>query len=386
MKILITTDWYESTINGVVTSVNNLVKGLLERGHDVKILTLSQSYNSYVKNNVYYIGSVNAKKIYPCARIRIPMKNKLILNIIKWKPDIIHSQCEFNTFSLAKRISSALNSPIVHTYHTVYEDYTHYFSPNIKLGKNAVKLFTKYIAKNVSLMIAPTEKVRNILDSYGCETPISVVPTGLDLSEIVSQSTEQERRTFKKQLNISDNSKVILFAGRLAEEKNLDEIITYLGKIKLTNTVFLIVGDGPYKNEIKNKIKSCKISNMTIMTGMVSPDTIKNYYAISDIFISSSKSETQGLTYIEALANGVPLLCRKDRCLDGVLIDGKSGYAFDNFHEFSEKLHYMLNNDLSDFKKYAVDMIKQNFSSDNFTESIERLYKLCLCKELAFSA
>lgn len=374
LKILITTDWYKSAVNGVVTSVKNLETGLRRLGHDVKILTLSETHFSYVNHNTTYIGSVKAEKIYPCARVKIPLKSRLIENIIKWKPDIIHSQCEFSTFSLARKISDITGAPIIHTYHTVYEDYTHYFSPSIRLGRRAVRLFTRYIARHTDCMIAPTEKVENILKNYKCKIPVEVVPTGVDLDVIVSNKNSAESEDFRRSIGIPEGKRVILYSGRLAEEKNLDEIIGFLGRNKPENAIFLIVGDGPYRKEIEKRIEEFGLQDITIMTGMVSYSEMKNYYCAGDVFVSASQSETQGLTYIEALANGLVLLCKKDRCLDNVLQDGINGYAYTNESQFSECLDRLLTEDISDMKEKAAEFAKQKFSIENFAEQIEDIY------------
>ena len=385
MKILITTDWYKSAVNGVVTSVKNLEKGLTALGHDVRILTLSESIRSYQEGNSFYVGSIRAEKIYPSARIRVPVHSRsvarMIKDIISWKPDIIHSQCEFSTFSLARRVSAITGAPIVHTYHTIYEDYTHYFSPSVKLGRNAVKLFTRYIARNTSAMIAPTQKVKSILLRYGCYRDINVVPTGLDLDRIVSHKDRETLMTLKSGLGIPEGNKVLAYMGRLAEEKNLDEIIGYLGRLRPENTTFLIVGDGPYRGNIENKIRECGIEDITIMTGMVSPDSIRDYYALADIFTSASQSETQGLTYVEAMANGLPLLCREDNCLKDVLIEGITGYSYTSFEKYASRLYSLLSSDNSLMGKNAAELVRERFSLESFARSAEAVYEKVLTRE-----
>ena len=117
MKILITTDWYRPVINGVVTSVLNLTEQLEKRGHEVKVLTLSRNCHSYKEENVIYAGSVGMGKIYPQARVKIPVvAREYMEELLAWKPDLIHSQCEFSTFFLAKRIAGELDIPIIHTF------------------------------------------------------------------------------------------------------------------------------------------------------------------------------------------------------------------------------------------------------------------------------
>lgn len=176
MKILITSDWYYPVINGVVRSVLNLKEYLEKQGHDVKILTLSNTIKSYRAGNIYYIGSLSARKIYPEARVTNLLSKTYIKEIKKWGPDIIHSQCEFSTFIMAKTIAYECKIPIVHTYHTIYEDYTHYFIANKRMGKKAVALASKKFSDMCNAIIAPSEKTSNLLKEYGIsEEKISVV-------------------------------------------------------------------------------------------------------------------------------------------------------------------------------------------------------------------
>ena len=377
MKILITTDWYKTAANGVATSVRNLEKGLRECGADVRILTLSPNYRSYVKGSTTYISSLNAGKIYPNARILAIVRRKLINDLIDWKPDIIHSQCEFSTFIMARRIAKRVHCPIVHTYHTIYEDYSHYIIHNKRLGKNAMITFTKQIAKRVDGMIAPTQKVSDLLMRYGCRTPIWVMPTGLDLAKICSHEDNEHKNALKRKLGIPLDKKVILYAGRLASEKNIDEIIRMLGHIRPKNAVFLLVGDGPDRKGVEKSIADNKL-DFAIMTGMVKPRDMRFYYGIADIFVSASRSETQGLTYIEALANGLPLLCRRDKCLENVLIDGITGYAYNTEEEFAAHLDELLDGDISKLKENAVNLINQQYSLKNFAEHALKIYAECL--------
>ena len=139
MKVLITTDWYAPVINGVVTSVLLLQRELVARGHDVRVVTLSNSLHTYKEGPVYYMGSVSAGKIYPGARLKINRARSMMQELIAWHPDVIHSQCEFSSFRVAAALSNRLGIPIVHTYHTVYEDYTHYLALSARVGKYVVR-------------------------------------------------------------------------------------------------------------------------------------------------------------------------------------------------------------------------------------------------------
>ncbi len=338
MKILITSDWYKPAVNGVVTSILNLKSGLEQLGHQVKILTLSSTTHSYEENGVIYIGSCPAGKIYPGARIRTAGAGRWFEEIIEWKPDIVHSNCEFSTFQLALRISRELNIPLIHTYHTIYEDYTHYISPVKKWGHDAVRFLSRAVAKRVNALIAPTVKVQNILESYDIETPIYVVPTGIDCNKYKGKVDEEKLNELKAELNIPDGYKVLLYVGRLAKEKNCDELINYMVRLREKKYMLLFVGDGPYREELKQRTVSLGLEDRVIFAGMVKPDMVSMYYKLGDIFVSASVSETQGLTYIEAISSGLPLLCRKDECLSGVLIDGVNGWQYSDGNEFAGRL------------------------------------------------
>ena len=115
MKILITTDWYEPVINGVVTSVLTLKKELTRKGHEVRVVTLSERGHSYKEEDVYYMRSVDISRIYPGARAVCFPGSRLYEELIAWQPDIIHSQCEFSSFLVARKIAAQLGIPIVHT-------------------------------------------------------------------------------------------------------------------------------------------------------------------------------------------------------------------------------------------------------------------------------
>ncbi|SER26270.1 1,2-diacylglycerol 3-alpha-glucosyltransferase [Gracilibacillus ureilyticus] len=376
MKILITTEWYSPVINGVVTSIVNLKKELQKLGHEVRVLTLSNEAKSYIQNDITYISSLGVGKIYPGARVTLFKNYKYLQQIMDWRPDVIHSQCEFSTFRIAKHLEKCLQIPIIHTYHTVYEDYTHYFSPNQKWGKAMVAIFSRKVLRNAAYVIAPTEKVSKLLQSYGVKQPIKVIPTGIDLSCYQKSDAEKQRIHIRKQLNIPLDHRLLIFVGRLAKEKNLEEVFTYFSKIERENMSLLVVGDGPQRASLERYARKLNIENNVIFTGMISPEEIPSYYQSADVFVSSSNSETQGLTYIEALASGLPALCRKDPCLESVVEDGVNGWLFENFNEFKCYIERILldQNSYNTLSANASKKAYDEYSSVAFAKNIENIY------------
>lgn len=375
MKILITADCYTPTINGVVTSILNLETELRRLGHDVKILCPSENFHSSESENVYRIGSVGVGRIYSGARAALRISQSHLQKLIDWKPDIIHSQSEFSSFIMAKRIAAEVNCPIVHTYHTVYENYTHYFSPSITLGRKAVIVMTKRILRHTKAVIAPSQKIERLLKDYGIEQPIKVIPTGLRLKKFSDEISVNIINELKAKLGIPLKSRVLITVGRAAKEKNIDELIRYFKRLDIENTVFVIVGGGPYLDALKDLAYAENISDKMIFTGAVEPENIAAYYRLGDIFLSASQSETQGLTYIEALASGLPAVCRRDDCLNDVITNGKNGGQYTDFKEFSELIRTFLFNDelYKSMSENAVETA-QKYSAEKFAKDVETVY------------
>ena len=375
MKILLTTDFYTPAVNGVVTSVLNLKRGLEEKGHSVKVLTLSSDAKNYIDDDIVFVGSVNASKIYPGARLRCVRAGECVKKMVEWKPDIVHSQCEFSTFPLARRIADKVGAPLVHTYHTVYEDYTHYFSPSEKMGKKAVSAFSNWIGDRVSSVIAPTAKVEKMLEGYNLSAPIEVVPTGIDIERFYKDVPGAAVESLREALKIPKNHCVVISVCRLAHEKNLEEVLLAFKKINNFNATLVLIGDGPARQELEFKTKTLGIEDSVRFTGMIPQEEIVKYYQMGDLFVSASTSETQGLTYIEALASGTPILCKADECLSGILYEGENGFSFNSTEDFFDKFTLLMSN--LDLLKLMAEKSRQsvrNYSVSVFAQRIEDIY------------
>lgn len=382
LKILITTDLYTVSTNGVVTSVQNLFDELIAKGHDVRILTISDTLHSHKDGAVYYIRSVPLKAVYPDLRMPTSYRHKLIQEIIDWKPDVVHSQCEFFSYQFAARISRITGAPLVHTYHTLYEQYlTSYVVPSKRLGDFLAKFLSRRRLKRVSTLVAPTQKVENTLHGYGMRAPISVVPSGISLEQHHQRLSREERLEKRRSLGIADEDQVLLNLGRLGGEKNLGELLDLFAEARQKNDSlkFLIVGDGPAKEDLEKQAQKLGIADYVIFTGMVPPAEVQNYYQLGDVFVSASTSETQGLTYIEAAANGLPLLCRQDDCLADVLQEGENGYEYTSAEEFLHAIDAVMEN--PEWRAAAArrsEEIAATFDKKNFGEAIENVYESVL--------
>ena len=381
LKILITTDLYTTNTNGVVTSVQNLFGELKAKGHDVRILTISEDMHSHKEGAVYYIRSLPLGMVYPDVRMPTSFRHKLIQELIDWKPDVIHSQCEFFSFQFATRISRLTGAPIVHTYHTLYEQYVGYLVPSKRVGNVLVRVLSRERLKKVKTVVAPTQKVEDTLHSYGIHSPISVVPSGISLEQHHQRLTPEQRLEKRRALGIRDDQQVMLNLGRLGTEKNLGELMELFAEAQKENEnlVFLIVGDGPAKEDLEKQAKALGVADHVIFTGMVEPSEVQNYYQLADVFVSASTSETQGLTYIEAAANGLPLLCRQDECLNDVLKEGENGYEYTSAEEFLKAIDAVLEDpEWREEASKRSEEIAAGFGKKAFGDAIENVYESVL--------
>ncbi len=376
MKILFSSDVCEYQISGAANSNTVLKNELKKLGHDVRMLALSPNNKSFFKNDNYYIAS-KPIPIYPGARFSLKTHDRLIEEIINWSPDIVHAQSEFTTKILANRIIKTLDIPFVITCHTLYEDYTKYFCPSKKLGKNIVKIMSNKIYNPSKALIVPSNKMKDIVEGYGIKCPIEVIPSGIDLGVYKKRINNKEKTTILSNLNLPNSNKYLITVCRLAAEKNIDELIKYLPKlIKRDGAIkLIIVGEGPHKTKLTKEIRRLNLQNHVIFTGAIAQDQIYKYYQLGSIFVSASTSETQGLTYIEALASGMPLVCKKDKCLDNVIENGVNGFVFENEQEFVDSILSIFDNETL-MKKMCKNSLKKsnNFSKEKFGLNIEKLY------------
>lgn len=376
MKILLTTDTFYPMVNGVVISTENLYKQLKSQGHEVRILTLSHTGKEKVDGDIYYLKSFGVN-IYPDIRAKSIFHNRLVKKIIDWQPDIIHSQTEFSTMFVSKKIAKKLEIPHVHTYHTMYEDYLKYIFKGKLISKDMSTKLTRILLNSLDGVVVPTEKVENILLKYGVKKNMYVVPTGIEINKFKNKISKEEKETILEKLNIYDKN-ILVYIGRIAEEKNIEEIIKFFEKLAIENgdITLLIVGGGPYVDKLIKLTSELNLQDKVKFTGMIKPEEVCKYYQLGNAFVTSSTSETQGLTYIEALASGLPVVCRYDPCIVNLIIDGENGFAFKDENGFINAVKSIISNELY-LKKLSGNACKkaEEYSTETFGKNIIEVYE-----------
>ena len=352
MRIGIFTDTYLPYVSGLVTSELMLKKSLEKMGHEVYVVTANLENFKYIndkENKVIYIPGLPIG-IYD-ARLTGIYSTRAINQIRKWKLDVIHSQTEFGIGTFARIVSKQLNIPLVHTYHTMYEDYVYYITKGYfdKTSKRLVEYLTKfYCDKTVTELIVPSRKIYNIfVNKYEVNKKISIIGTGMDIERFSKSNFKEEQiDEVRKKYNIKKSDFVIGSVSRLAKEKSIDRVITNFKEVLKTipNAKLLIVGDGPDRDELMNLAKELEIEKNVIFTLKVPIESVQIYYQIMNVYVTFSTTETQGLTVLEAMEYSIPVIAIKDDSFIDAVKDKKNGFVFKTDNDYLKAVNELYNN------------------------------------------
>lgn len=384
MRIGIFTDTYLPDINGVATSSYILCHALRKHGHEVFVVTTELPEDSEYEDdeNVLRLPGIEIKKMYGYRASNI-FSFKGMKEIKNFGLDLIHIQTEFGIGIFGKIAAQILNIPVVYTYHTMYEDYSHYiagsFSPVNSIVKKAVETISRIYGDNCTELVVPSEKTKEVLENYGIEKDIHIVPTGLMLDAFkIENKNEQKIHEIREKYNIN-NQFVITFVGRLAKEKSVDLLLQGIRHLvdQNVNVLFLVVGKGPALDELKELSTKLDIDNYVEFVGPIPSNEIPSYYHLADVFASASITETQGLTFIEAQAASTVVLARHDKNLEDVIIDGYNGFYFSDAIDFANKIKQLMTMDLDPIRQQAACDARE-YSDDIFYERIYKVYQLAI--------
>jgi len=386
MRIGLFTDAYYPIISGVSISVATLSRELKKMGHEVIIITNGHDLATHSEEIVRFEGAKIPMKGLREFRIG-KVTNKKINAIGTLNLDIIHCHTEFSMGRLGRKAAKRFNLPVVHTYHTMYEDYVHFVSKVFKSPLMFLsKWYSKKFADSADEVIFPTMKVKRAFDSYGYQKASHIIPTGIYLDRFRKDNYKANYYLeIREELGIKKDDFVLLFLGRMSSEKSIEPLIRKFYEISKSkdDVKLLLVGGGPDLNYFKDLAIELGIRDKIIYTGMVMPYEVARYYHIADLFVNFSVTETQGLTYIEALASGVPLLVKYDDNLEGVIKEGENGFSFLDDARFIP-LFNKLYDDKALFQKLTINSSKaciDRFSAKNYALNVLKIYNDLLDKE-----
>ncbi len=382
MNIGIFTDTYKPQLNGVVTVVKTLERELTKKGHNVYIFTVETPdyhQNNSNEKNVYRLPSI---KFFwePNLRLGFPIYFPPLRVAKKWKLDIVHSHTPFTLGRVGHFVAKKMKIPEIHTYHTMFEEYADIYLP---LPGTFLRFYAKSESKRfcerTTAIVAPSKKMKKVLLDYGITKPIVVIPNGINLSPFLyNVPNNNEIEDFKSKWKLG-NDKIIIFVGRMADEKNIDVLLMNFKKVVdiIKNVKLLMVGDGPKIKKYKELAEMLNISERVIFTGFLKnwPHELSIAYHSADLFVTASHTEVHPMTFIEAIASSLPVVAAYDASIED-MVDG-NGFLFEDDKKLYEGAIKILSDDsLQKMMSERSSEISKMYSVDRFIKNSLDLYEM----------
>jgi len=384
MKIVIFSDTYLPQINGVAISTATLVNELEKLGHDVIVVGPRVEEARRSTKKVWRFRSIT----YPFQkeyRLISPLSRKL-RRFRRMTFDVLHVQTPFSLGHLGQYLGWKYQIPVVHTYHTFWKEYAHYLPLIAKLPESVVDninnlLFSKRFSNRCQHIVAPSSQMKRHLEDYGVNVPITVLPTGIELSHTQSQTPNELRAKY----GYSTTDSVLIFVGRLGIEKNIYFLVDCFEKLQhsLPNLKLLMVGDGPERDNLTRYIQKKSLQSNIVLTGYIENKQVFPLFAMSDVIVFPSKTETQGLSLLEGLSCGKPAVCIKAMGVEDVLEGERGGFLTeDTVDAYCEKVEALLTDkNLYQQKAKEARERAEQFSATNMAKQMERVYEQAILRK-----
>ncbi|MBP1041485.1 glycosyltransferase [Vagococcus sp. BWB3-3] len=373
VKIGFFTDTYFPQISGVATSIKTLKDELEKNGHEVIIFTTSDP-NAEDEQGIVRMPSIPFIS-FKDRRVVVSGMIDAYETAKSHHLDIIHTHTEFGTGWLGKYIAKQLGIPTVHTYHTMYEDYLHYIAHGKLIRPYHVKQASRAFCRNLSGVVCPSERVVEKLRQYQIHAPMAIIPTGVNLRKFATDFSEMPL-SIREEHGLTEDNVLLLSLSRLSFEKNIQAIIQ--GMPIILNAVptakLLIVGKGPYLKELQELVSELAIEQAVVFVGEVLNQQVGRYYREVDYFVNASDSESQGLTYIEALASSTKIVAKGNDYLDQLIVDPALGQTFETDDDFAETFISYHHQEVVDQPAVRQEKLYE-ISSENFAKKIEHFYQ-----------
>lgn len=378
MRILMITDVYFPRVNGVSTSIRSFRRELRAQGHHVTLI--APAYPVQPADDDQDIIRIPSRYVPRDPEDRMMRRghiNRLLPDLQRQQFDVLHIHTPFIAHYAGVHLARALNLPSVETYHTFFEEYLHHYVPLIPrpLMRLLARRFTVSQCNAVDHVIAPSRAMHQGLKDYGVNTTVSILPTGLE----AGQFKLGDGARFRAQHNIPTDRPVLLYVGRVAHEKNIDFLLHSFKKVneRVPETLLLIVGEGPALGHIQALTERLELSNAVRFIGYLNRDTeLLDCYRAGDLFVFASRTETQGLVLLEALAQGTPVVSTAHMGTKDVLADTRgTRIVNDDSREFADAAIALLTDKQARLQlAQAAQADAARWSSQHMAERLLTLY------------
>ena len=349
MNILLISDVYFPRVNGVSTSIRTFSEQLQKLGHSVHLIAPEYGITTEDES---WITRVPARNIFFDPEDKL-MKYGEVLRLVpllkEKKFDLVHIHTPFIAHFAGLKIAKQLALPVLETYHTFFEDYLHHYLPWIPKGvaKSLARFISKKQCNQLDALIAPSKPMLDVLRTYGVNTPAEVIATGLQTSSFV----EADGNQFRMKYHIPLDKQMLLYVGRVAHEKNIGLLIRVVKLLMLRqpNVLLVITGEGPAEQSLHQQVQRLGVDKHVQFIGYLDRNTELNAcYKAADIFVFASKSETQGLVLLEAMAQATAVVAIAELGTASILVEGQGAHiSTEDETVFAQKINDLLDNPLA---------------------------------------
>jgi 1,2-diacylglycerol 3-alpha-glucosyltransferase len=329
LRVLFISDVYFPRVNGVSTSIRTFRCDLAQLGVETKLVTPAYPGASDDADTSIIRVPSGAVPRDPEDRRFLGGPLKRVLNgELAAQVDLVHIHTPFIAHYAGVRFAREHGLPVVATYHTFFEDYLHHYVPILPrgIGRWIARRFTLSQCSDVAELISPSAPMRDALQAYGVTTPIEVLPTGLGAESFV----RGDGARFRQQFDLPADRPLLLYVGRVAFEKNIDFLLRMFVKLltRRPEALFVIAGEGPALPHLTRLARELGISGAVRFIGYLDRRTdLPNCYAAGDAFVFASRTETQGLVLLEAMAQGTPVVSTAELGTRSILTPGCGAYV-----------------------------------------------------------
>lgn len=373
MRIGMMADVYKPHVSGITTYIS-LNKEYLEKlGHEVFVFTFGDENYEDTETNIIRSPGLSLLDTGYYINLQYSSRARKLLQSM----DIVHVHHPFMSGSLVLRYCRPRGLPIAFTNHTRYDLYAQAYLPVLAdlIGNTTMSAYLPTFCRYMDLVIAPSAGMRAVLKNYGVDTPIEVVPNGVNLQPFREPSSPINRAQF----GFDQEDVLLVYVGRLGPEKNLTFLLrSFAGASQAYDHIgLLLIGDGPERDNLEDRVKAMGLSGRVILTGMLPYQQLPAYLTMADAFVTASVTEVHPLSVIEAMAAGLPVLGIQSPGVGDSIEDGVTGLLAkeEDLAAFTAKMVLLVTN--HPMRRQMGEKARQavvKFSIDNTTRRMVELY------------
>jgi 1,2-diacylglycerol 3-alpha-glucosyltransferase len=378
MKIGLFADCYEPTASGVVTSLLQLKQGLEQRDHKVLVFTVATP--GYPEQD----GAVRCFPSLPFNRasgfrIGLVSPGAVQRMVREEELDVIHTHTEYSLGWAGKRSARRLGLPFLHTAHTLHEAYRHYLPLGGAVPARGVQHYLRLFLSNCDALICPSEKAREYFQAVLPGLNAVVIGNGVSRTHFQPQPSSQEQRAVARQaLGLGPTDRVILYAGRIAREKRVVELLDALAPLLQARpkVKMLFAGNGPADGDLAAAVERNLVGPQVVLAGKVEWQQMHRLYSLADLFVTASLSEMQPMTLIEASLCGLPIVARRDPAYAGLVRDECNGYQVASDRAIAARAWDLMQDEEKRHRfSENARALSEGFSAERHVSQLEALYR-----------